>query len=233
MDGCVSRISYFSFGSYVLRPCSQLLLTVPWSALPLLTDRTQHCRVRIVLGTAPALQEYHAWIHPTPGAPCWNSILTQEFLHWLPLNIDRAWSIWHQCSGGHERNSYVKGESIQGSWVTAGKDRAVNGLWRKQRKALAEGTPEGDAVAYDCLRKIQLVLKANSTHNLKDWKERVQTRSGAAAWIKRRLALLTPVVLPLFGQAHLSFADAASHFASQLAPRWNVGCHILDLDGRL
>jgi len=77
--------------------------------------------------------------------------------------------------------------------------------------------------------QISCIIKANSNNNLRNWKDSIKTRSGAASWIKRRLALLAPVVLPLFSSAHVSFADASRHFATQLASRWNIGCHSIDL----
>jgi hypothetical protein len=114
--------------------------------------------------------------------------------------------------------------------MTAGNDAAINGLWKKQRQTLARKTAEGDALANTYLEQIQCLIKTNSSDNLSKWKEDIKTRSGAAAWIKRRLALLTPTCLPTFGDAHLSFMSSAQHFATQLSQRWNVGCHTIDLE---
>ena len=190
---------------------------------------TQHRPVRVVLRVAPATHDRFVWVHPAPGLPQWTPERVAAFRSALITDIDEAWAIWHVSSGGQRRNSYAK-LGAHGSWAVSGSDSTVNSLWRKQRQALALRTAEGDLRAQRHLSEIQAILKADSQANLQKWKQTVQTRSGAAAWVKRRLALLVPVTLSLFGSAHLSYVDAARSFATQLASRWNVGCHTCDLE---
>ena len=57
---------------------------------------------------------------------------------------------------------------------------------------------------------------------LESWKQSVSSHSGAAAWIKRRLA--SPVTLAAsVAMAFTSVHQLAARTASDLACRWNVG----------
>ena len=188
-------------------------------ALPFQGD-AQHRPVLLTFPHAPGFHQNRRW-QITSGVDLgpWSCEDKDTFDKAL-RNEDHAlaWATWLRASGAG--TSQFRTMPLRGGWSAGARAGELGQLWKRRRRCLAQGRI-GDADAL--LDEITTAIDDANERRLADWRASVQTRSGAAAWIKRSLARCLDTVLPSFALAPFCPNDLANKLAADFTKRWNVG----------
>ena len=215
---------------HVLGTCCETLLPsgfgrgVAVDVLPLQVS-TQHRPVRIDLDTSPVVGDFYRWVAPPPiqmGA--WSAAALADFdRHLAPdtRNLDAAWEVWAHASGSSQ--PYVQSSQPWGGWSYHGNSHTLHGLFKEFRRLTAACTRSADDHAFGILDQISTAVSLANERRLKAWQAATESRSGAARWIRSKMADRAIPVLPSFEDALFDANQVACKLAHELSTRWNAG----------
>ena len=99
-------------------------------------------------------------------------------------------------------------------------------LWKRVRRVQARLSAGNDREVDTLLGEITFLIDYAGKERLTRWKKLVETRRGAAKWIKSKMCSRFEPVLPSsMEDATFSACEIASRLAPELAERWNTGVH--------
>ena len=185
-------------------------------------DPIEHSQHRPVLLEAALPPEFHESLRWAVSEPirmgAWTSTAKGDFAEALASDIDRAWAVWADASGAPEAR--VLRQASGGGWAAGARAAELHGLWKTLRRQLHDAAY---AAADHTLGLITSIIDDANSMRLKEWRQRVGTRGGAAKWVKHRLDTLREAVLPAFGAEVMSPRELARKLSWGLARRWNAG----------
>ena len=184
----------------------------------------QHRPAMVTIDKPIRATRHFRWQRAAPIAMGkWTEEDRRCFSEQLDSNIDEAWNTLFNATGAC-RPSLVE-SCLWGGW-SAGSDDAARSLdrrWKRYRQQLARCSKDGDEQAKTHMEAIIELLRRASEDRLLVWKALVNTRSGAATWIKTRMANRAAPPQPTMDRVTLSANEIAWKLATGLADRWNAG----------
>eukprot|EP00959_Pyramimonas_sp_CCMP1952_P227716 4761290-Pyramimonas_sp.AAC.1 len=150
----------------------------------------------------------------------WSAAAVSQFERALPYDIDLAWRIWQDAAGAPQ--AQIRRQPSNGGWLAGPRAAELDGLWKTFRRQLHDDRRE----AAECtLGYITSLIDDANTMRLKTWRERISTRSGAARWVKSRVAALQEATLPSIAEVTFTSRELVRRLGESLARRWNASVY--------
>ena len=183
----------------------------------------QHRPVLVHLGLRPSFHEALRWdVGTAIQMGAWEQDTAKAFSAALSSDIDLAWRIWQDASGAS--HSQVVRQPSGGSWNAGARARELAGLWKTYRRQRFDARFDAADHTLACISEI---IDDANVHRIREWRERILTRGGAAKWVRTKASSLTAPILPKFGAAAFSLRDLARALGLGLATRWNSGVFLV------
>ena len=136
----------------------------------------------------------------------------------LRLATDKIWDYWVNHVGC--LNPVLQKGPPTGGFST---NTRLEPYWRKLRRFAALGTAAADDAAAEVYDAIQQAINYVNRKRLETLRKAMNTRRGAATYIKQRMARRKRPTLMPYDTATFTSNEAAEHVGPDFARRWNVG----------
>ena len=145
-------------------------------------------------------------------------------------DIDKAWEVWFRAAGCARPSFHLQPEN--GAWKVGKAYQKLSDIWKRVRRLRHTGTVVNDVKADELLVDAAAIIEEADVERLDAWTEKVKSRSGAATWVKNRMATRKEAPAMKLDEAALSPDATAEEAARSFAERWNAGAYTFERSGR-